>query len=332
MNYLGPLSRQDPLYRYLHCDILPQVGVSAISPDFHVFVVEASKHVYVYEEPSSRTRIVGKFFYGSIDRSYEAAARHMEREFNNLSYLRSIGFAGYPHYIPRPLGCNAEINCVLVEEFCYGTPLDIFIMAAIQEGAREILLEKLAALAYFLASLHGKTATENRVDVNQDLSYFERLTNQLRGWGHISGDETEDFLRLKEQWRAKGFMWEDNQVLVHGDVTPSNILFGDGPWVIAIDLEHLKTGDRVFDLGRVVAEIKHFFMQHMGDKWLAEPYISHFLWEYASHFPDRDATFRSVTERVPFHMGMNLLRIARNAWITDHHRQRLLDEAKMTLR
>ncbi len=184
MNYLGPLSRQDPLYRYLHCDILPQVGVSAISPDFHVFVVEASKHVYVYEEPSSRTRIVGKFFYGSIDRSYEAAARHMEREFNNLSYLRSIGFAGYPHYIPRPLGCNAEINCVLVEEFCYGTPLDIFIMAAIREGAREILLEKLAALAYFLASLHGTTATENRVDVNQTSPILNGWTNQLRdGFG-----------------------------------------------------------------------------------------------------------------------------------------------------
>jgi prepilin-type processing-associated H-X9-DG protein len=28
-------------------------------------------------------------------------------------------------------------------------------------------------------------------------------------------------------------MWEDQQVLVHGDVTPANILFGDGLWVIA---------------------------------------------------------------------------------------------------
>jgi hypothetical protein len=332
MNYLGPLSRQDPLYRYLHCDILPQVGVSAISPDFQVFAVEASNHVYVYEELSSRTRIVGKFFYGASDRSYAAASSHMEREFHNLSYLRSIDFAGYPHYIPRPLGCNAEINCVLVEEFCYGAPLDFFIMAAIREGARETLLEKLAALAYFLASLHKTTSTENRVDVNKDFSYFERLTNQLRKWGHIGGDEAKDFLRLNEQWRSKEFIREDNQVLVHGDVTPSNILFGDGPWVIAIDLEHLKTGDRVFDLGRVVAEIKHFFMQYMGDKWLAEPYIGHFLREYASHFPDRDTTFRSITDRVPFHMGMNLLRIARNSWITDHHRLQLLDEAKMTLR
>ena len=57
-------------------------------------------------------------------------------------------------------------------------------------------------------------------------------------------------------------MWEDNQVLVHGDVTPTNILFGDGLWVIAIDLERMKRADRVFDVGRVAGEIKHFFMQH----------------------------------------------------------------------
>jgi len=61
-------------------------------------------------------------------------------------------------------------------------------------------------------------------------------------------------------------MWEDNQVLVHGDVTPTNILFGDGLWVIAIDLERMKRADRVFDVGRVAGEIKHFFMQHTGDK------------------------------------------------------------------
>lgn len=50
-------------------------------------------------------------------------------------------------------------------------------------------------------------------------------------------------------------MWKDRQVLVHGDVTPANILFGDGPWVIAIDLEHMKAADRVFDVGRLAGEI-----------------------------------------------------------------------------
>lgn len=49
-------------------------------------------------------------------------------------------------------------------------------------------------------------------------------------------------------------MREDSRVIVHGDVTPANILFGDGPWVIAIDLERMKTADRVLDVGRVAGE------------------------------------------------------------------------------
>ena len=332
MKYLGHLSKQDPLYGYLHGDILPQIGVNVTSPDFRVFGMQASNHVYVYEELRSRTRIVGKFFYGIIDRSHETAFHHMEREFNNHNYLRSIGFNGYPHYIARPLGRNAGLDCVMIEEFCYGTPLDTFIVKAIREGAREELFEKLTSLAYFLATLHNRTATGDRVDVNRDCSYFDRIMDQLKNWGHIGWDEAEDFHRLKEQWRAKEFMWEDNQVLVHGDATPSNILFGDVPWGIAIDLERMKTADRAFDVGRMAGEIKHFFMQHTGDKWPAEPFIGHFLWEYACHFPDRESAFRSINRRVPFHMGMTLLRIARNSWITNNYRRQLLDEARTILR
>ena len=136
MKYLGHLSPKDPLYGYLLYDILPQLGVKGITPDFRVYGIQASNHVYLYEDVSSQTRIVGKFFYGITDRSPETAFRHLEREFNNLHYLRSIGFAGYPHYIARPLGRNADLNCVLVEEFCFGTPLDTFIVKAIREGAR----------------------------------------------------------------------------------------------------------------------------------------------------------------------------------------------------
>lgn len=332
MKYLGHLSPNDPLYGYLRYDILPQLGVSGNTPDFRVHGIQASNHVYLYEDLNSQTRIVGKFFYGIADRPHETAFHHMEREFNNLNHLRSIGFAGYPHDIARPLGRNAALDCILVEEFCFGTSLDSFIMKAIREGARDALFEKLTALAYFLATLHNRTATGERVDVGRDCSYFDRIMDQLKNWGHIGWDEAEDFHRLKERWRAEGFMWEDNQVLVHGDVTPANILFGDGLWVVAIDLERMKRADRVFDVGRVAAEIKHFFMQYAGDKWLAEPYIGHFLWEYACHFPDRESTFRSITRRVPFHMGMTLLRIARNSWITARYRRQLLDEARATLR
>jgi aminoglycoside phosphotransferase (APT) family kinase protein len=332
MKYLGHLSRKDPLYGYLSYDILPQVGVHGASPDFRVYQFQASNHVYLYEDQGSRTRLIGKFFIGIANRSPESSFHYMEREFNNLHYLRSIGFTGYPHYIARPLGRNAGLNCILVEEFCYGISLDDFIIKAIREGAREALFQKLTALAYFLATIHNRTATGVRVDMNGDCSYFDRIMDQLKNRGHIGWDEAENFHRLKEQWRGKEFMWEDNQVFVHGDVTPANILFGDGLWVIAIDLERMKIADRVFDVGRVAAEIKHFFMQYTGNKWLAEPFIGHFLWEYACHFPDRESAFRSITRRVPFHMGMTLLRIARNSWITANYRRQLLDEARTTLR
>jgi aminoglycoside phosphotransferase (APT) family kinase protein len=332
MNYLGHLPAEDPLYGYLRQDILPQLGVEGVTPDFRVFQIWASNHVYLYEEVQSRVRIVGKFFRGITGRGDEAAFRHMEREFNNLSYLRSIGFMGYPHYIARPLGRNSSLNFALIEEFCYGTSLNDVIIKAILEGARDQLFQKLTALAYFLAALHNKTAGAARVEFNKDCAYFDRIMDQLKSWGHISSSDADTFYPLKERWRETGFMWEDNQVLVHGDVTPTNILFGDELWVIAIDLERMMSADRVFDIGRVTGEIKHFFMQYTGDKRKAEPFIGHFLWEYSSHFPDRDAAFASITRRVPFYMGLTLLRIARNSWITDKYRRKLFDEAKRTLK
>jgi len=332
MRYLGHLSRKDPLYGYLGDDILPQLGVHGHSPDFRVYRIQASNDVYLYEDQVSRAQLIGKFFQGIKHRSPEHAAQYMEQEFNSLNHLRGIGFNCNPHYIPRPLGCNADINCVLVEEFCRGISLDIFIVEAIREGKRQSFFRKLTDLACFLATLHNRTATSVRVDMGGDLSYFDRILDQLKKRGNIGWAEAEDFNRLKEDWQRRGFMWEDNQVLVHGDVTPSNLLFDEGLGVIAIDLERMKLADRVFDAGRMAAEIKHFFMQYTGNKWLAEPFIGHFLWEYAGHFPDRDSAFRSIVRRVPCFMGMTLLRIARNPWISEPYRRQLLDEARETLR
>jgi hypothetical protein len=64
----------------------------------------------------------------------------------------------------------------------------------------------------------------------------------------------------------------------------------------------------------------------------AEPFIGHFLWEYAGHFPHRDAAFASITSRVPYYMAVNLLRVARNDYIDREHGARLVDQAKELLR
>jgi hypothetical protein len=102
--------------------------------------------------------------------------------------------------------------------------------------------------------------------------------------------------------------------------------------VIAIDLERMKRADRVFDLGRIAGELQHIFLQATGNKHAAEPFIGHFLWEYACHFPDRERAFRSITGRVPFQMALTLLRIARNSWVNFAHRRQLVEEAKIILR
>ena len=96
-------------------------------------------------------------------------------------------------------------------------------------------------------------------------------------------------------------MWQDQQVWLHGDATPANFLFGDGMDVAAIDLERMKRGDRMFDVGRVAGELARALSARAGcDRHRAEPFIAHFLWQYSCHFPGREGTFESVTARVPY--------------------------------
>jgi aminoglycoside phosphotransferase (APT) family kinase protein len=123
-------------------------------------------------------------------------------------------------------------------------------------------------------------------------------------------------------------MWQDQQVWPHGDATPANFLFDDGLDVAAIDLERMKRGDRMFDVGRVAGELHHAF--GCGRR-RAEPFIAHFLWQYSSHFADREGTFESVTARAPYYMALNLLQIARNDYIAPGYRERLVAHAKKLL-
>jgi hypothetical protein len=109
-------------------------------------------------------------------------------------------------------------------------------------------------------------------------------------------------------------------------------MFGGGLSVVAFDLERTKRADRVFDTGRIAGELQHFFLRATGNPYAAEPFIGHFLWEYACHFPNRERAFRSITGRIPFYMGITLLRIARNSWVEPEYRRRLINEAKEGLR
>jgi aminoglycoside phosphotransferase (APT) family kinase protein len=326
----GHLSAHDPLHSYLRHSILPQIGAVKGQTDFRVFSLKDSK-VYLYEEKHTRLKLVGKFFADGGHKR-EQAEQRMSQEFENLHMLRGYGLAGYPHHVVRPLGTNGSLNSFLAEEYSGGASLSSVIDGAIYRDHTSRLFSKLTALAYFLATLHNRTANGAGVDFNHDCAYLDRLVKKLRTKHTIDSGEAEEFYWLRDRWRERPRMWEDQQVLVHGDATPANFLFGDGLAVTAIDLERMKRADRVFDLGRIAGELQHFFLRATGNRYAAEPFIGHFLWEYACHFPNRERAFRSITGRLPFQMALTLLRIARNSWVDSFHRQRLVAEAKATLR
>jgi aminoglycoside phosphotransferase (APT) family kinase protein len=329
--YLGKLSEGDPLHGYLKHDIQPQISGECGSAGYRVFRLNGSNDVYLYENRDDGSKVVGKFFRSSRKKGIVKAASNLSREFANLCKMRDYGMTGYPHDVVRPLGCNYAMNALLVTECCEGELLSQVILDALQHGDYGKLYRKLTALAYFLATFHNRTVTGAGVDFNQDCSYMDSLIAKLRDISAIGGSEAQDLYGLRDQWRRTPRMWEDQRVLVHGDATPENFMFGRGLKVVTFDLERAKYADRVFDTGRIAGELKHFFMRATGNRHAADPFIGHFLWEYACHFPNRDSAFESISGRTPFYMGINLLRIARNNWIDNDYRRHLINEARECL-
>lgn len=330
MQYLGHLPFIDPLYGYLKNHIQPQLN-NQKDVDYRVFRLNGSNDVFLYEEKYSKTKLIGKFFQSDYSRTSEAAFRHMLREYHHLSLMRKNGFSGSPHYVPRPLGCNADLNHLLVIEYCQGQLLSDVITQAIQSQDESLLFNKLTALAYFLASFHNQTADFSvRVNFEENIDYLNALIERL-----ISADieqHPSELYGLRDCWQEQSKMWEDVPVLVHGDATPANFMCGDGLHIIGLDLERLHQTDRVFDTGRIAGELAHFFLLQTGSREGAEKFIGHFLWEYACHFPDRKQAFDSMNRRIPFYMGMTFLRIARNNWLSWRYRKKLLAEGKICLR
>ena len=327
MEYLGHLHTKDYLFEYLRWEIFPQLG-SDCRNGVRVFRTIGSNDVFLYEDRLTNARVIGKFFFSPQMGDWDGAWRKLDREYSNLLYFRSI--LSDPHYVARPLGRNDDLNRLLVEEYCSGEPLDSVIMRSITGNDPGVLYGKLTALAYFLARMHNNSVQGCRVDFEQNCHYTDHLLRRLEGI--LSHNEKNELEYLKHLWHDEPAMWEDQAVLVHGDATPSNFFFGDGQYVISFDLERVRATDRVFDVGRLAAELQHFFLRSTGNKYAAEPFIGHFLWEYCCHFPDRERTFEAISKRVPFYMGTTLLRIARNTYLDWNYRRQLIHEAKLCLR
>lgn len=331
MKYLGRLNPYDPLYAYLDRQIFPRPNHGQGSSQFRVFQFPASNAVFLYEETHSQQKVIGKFF-NRIHRDPQQAWDRAHNEWRHMHLLRDLGFQTERLYIPQPLGISRDINSVIIEEFCPGQSLSSVIRECIEHNDAASLYARLTDLGYFLAKLHNRTARVETVRFDAQFAYFDKITARLQRRQRISTHQTGELHHYRERWQYMGCMWADRQVLIHGDATPSNFLFAARRRTIAIDLERMQYADRAYDLGMIAGELKHHFMRstHHGEH--AEPFIGHFLWEYSTHFPDRHAAFASITERIPFYMGMTLLRIARNSWLDWRYSQALIHEATHILR
>jgi Phosphotransferase enzyme family len=330
--YVGHVAGHDPLHGFLCRIIRDCLAVREPKPAFRAFRLSGSNEVYAYEERFSRTKIICKFYGPRFGWDSDKAAWMARQEYEGLETLRRYNLVGSPHHVIRPLGISRDINGVLAVEYYAGEEFSHAIARATRHGDDTHLYRRLTALAYFLATQHNRTANGACVDFDSDCSYFDTVVGRLSRSGRVGQWDIDELSWLRDCWRDRPHMWQDRQVWLHGDATPANFLFGEGMDVAAIDLERMKRGDRMFDVGRVAGELQHAFMSAVGDRHRAEPFIGHFLWEYSCHFPDRQRTFESITARAPYYMALNLLRIARNDYIDREYGGRLVARAKKLLR
>ncbi|MFL6222067.1 MAG: phosphotransferase [Actinomycetes bacterium] len=330
-SYVGYVTGDDPLHDFLSRILRDRMGVCEPQPAFRVFRLSGSNEVYAYEEKFSGAKVICKFYGTRFGWDRDKAAWTARQEYEGLETLRRYNLVGSPHHVIRPLGVSGDINAVLAVEYFSGEEFSHAIRRATQHGDDAHLYWRLKALAYFLATQHNRTANGASVDFDSECRYFDKVVGRLKDGDRIGQWDVDELSWLRDCWRDRPQMWQDRQVWLHGDATPANFLFGHGMDVAAIDLERMKRGDRMFDVGRVAGELQHSFMTAVGDWRRAEPFIGHFLWEYSCHFPDRERTFQSITTRAPYYMGLNLLRIARNDYIGQDYGGRLVRRAKKLL-
>jgi hypothetical protein len=324
------LNPRHPFFHFLADIVYPQLGAHLEKPRFRITPLAGSHWVFLFSEETSEQRVIAKYcFLPESLRNRNLAL--IEKEYDQMLFLRGLGFNGFPCRVARPLGNKNHLPLGLVQEWEAGRNLDYFLQQAIYQADGAPLFARLAQLAFFLAGLHRKTQNGLSVEWQPVQTYYQKVLTQLSEEGLVSTAGVKIFSWLIDQWRKRLAGRQTLQVLVHGDATPTNFIFPSEQELVALDLERVKYSDRVWDLGMVCGEIKHAFLWRRRDGSGAEPFIRHFLRGYASFFPEPEKMFCRICRVIPFIMAATELRIARNAYLDRPYRRYLIREAKECL-
>jgi len=294
---------------------------------FNVERLRASRPVFRFFLPGDGLGLVGKFFVDQVPASPQD--RSLAREYQNYQGNpgQELAAAGL---IPRLVGQAPGVRLGLLLEGLPGPNLDFYLAEAAQDRGLERCLRRLVRLAELLAFFHTRPLPRQPVSPESVLAYFHKLRNQLQVMGLLSSEEVEVLAAESRAWEDWFAAYNDVQVLIHGDATPTNFLFPDGR-VVAVDLERLRAGDRLFDLSWVAGELRHAWGWRGREFCNSEAAIQTFLRAYLEAISADDSLARRILALNPHYMALAELRIARNSYLSWEYRRALVAEARRCL-
>jgi len=326
-NAMKPLPASNPLAQALR-QLLENDGISgSLAGEVYVESLPSSRQVLRFTLPEGNA-VVGKFF--SAYPPQLSADLSLIQEYNNYLRLPDLGLTQGQGLVPRLLGRWPQGSLGLLLEAVPGPDLDNLIRQACLHGDPAPLKRGLEKLAHLLAMFHSRPVPSLPVEPAPALAYLDKVMGQLQAAGLLSREDWQALIYERALWEVRFRDFADGQVLVHGDATPTNFLFPDGR-ALALDLEKLRVGDRLWDLSWVAGELKHAWGWRLQNWGGAEAAIGHFFRAYLAAADFAPALADRLYNLNPFYMALAELRIARNLYLTIDYRRELVAEARRCL-
>ena len=325
---MSRLAASDPLARALRRLVGAKAGFQPPAGEVCVESLPSSRQVRRFTFPEGDYAVVGKFFSASPPQA--AADLSLAREYNHYLELPALGLGNGSGLVPRLLGHWPERSLGLLLEAVPGPDLDHLVLQASVHGDPATLFRGLEKLAHLLAFFHSRPVPADPVTPAPALAYLDKVMAQLLAAGLLTGEDRQAVAQERAAWEERLQDFSDRQVLIHGDATPTNFLFPNGR-AVALDLERLRVGDRLWDVSWVAGELKHAWGWRTADFGGSEGAIRHFFRMYLAAAELDAALTQRLFSLNPFYMALAELRIARNLYLSRDYRRELVAEARRCL-
>ena len=325
---MNRLADADPLAQALRRLVGAEAGFRPPAGEVRVESLPASRQVLRFTFPAGGYAVVGKFF--SAYPPQASADLSLAREYDHYLRLPALGLGNGRGLVPRLLGRWPQRSLGLLLEAVPGPDLDHLLLRASVHGDPAPLFQALDQLAHLLAFFHSRPVPALPVTSQPALVYLDKLMAQLLEAGMLTREDWQALARERHAWEERFQDFSDRQVLIHGDATPTNFLVPNGR-AVALDLERLRVGDRLWDLSWVAGELKHAWGWRSADFCGSEAAIRHFFRMYLTAAGLDPALTHRLVSLNPFYMALAELRIARNLYLTRDYRRELVGEARRCL-